>query len=658
MLLNKIYLENFRQYKDKQKIEFSSDFERNVTVVIGKNTGGKTTLVQAFIWCLYDKITFTDKNLLNTEKLYEFETRAIGAQTNVSVMLILTHKDIKYKIERTHVYEKTSRGLTVSRKIFNIKYSENNGDSWHIHSGNSDELIRSILPEDLSNYFFFWGEKIENIDSKKNISTAVKDFLGLSAINKSRDHLTLIITDYAKSMATLDKTNTQVKKLYDKLTQIEIEMPKKEAELKTIKDSIVYYEEKYKYYENELLKNQKSAAAAENVKRLENVRDREEKNIDDSFNAIIKNFNNSPYKYFSARLKSVALDVLNHLPEDQQGLAHQNEKSINELLQRGICVCGRPLKKHTEAYEHILKQLEKIPPKSIFALVEEYKKDIRNNTRALDNYKFNIINNYEKMGDSQRAYENAIDDIRKENLKINKDVNTADLKKSKDFNHRKYVSAIKEKQELEDEIKRLSNLKNQIIAQIEQRSKISEKFLKLATYKKYAEAVIKSIDEDYVDKETGFKKRLNELVNKYFKEIYHGNREITIDDNFKMKLVASIGNKKISTEESPGLQTVKNFAFIASLVEIAKEKRNSNNDDFELEPYPLVLDAPFSSADEIHVPNICKLISNVAEQTIIVVMEKDWNYAKKVMEKKVRKSYFLDKKSETYTIVKSIDVEV
>ena len=658
MLLNKIYLENFRQYKDRQKIEFATDPERNVTVVIGKNTGGKTTLVQAFIWCLYGEISFTDKVLLNTEKVYEFEKRAIGAQTNVSVMLILTHKNVMYRIERTHVYEKTSRGLTISDKLFTVKYSEDNGDTWHAHTGDSDELIRSILPEDLSNYFFFWGEKIENIDSKKNISTAVKDFLGLSAINKSRDHLISIITDYAKTMANLDSTNIQVKRLYDRLTQIEKEIPKKEIELKSVEDSLYYYDEKYKYFENELLINQKSAEAAEKVRQLENAKNRELKQIDDYYKSLIRNFNNSPYKYFSSKLKSSALEVLSKLPKEQQGLAHQNEKSIKELIERGICVCGRPLKEHSEAYNHILRELENIPPKSIYALVEEYKKDIRNNTRTLDNYAYNIKNNYEKMNEALDAYDEAVDDIRKENMKINKDVNTADLKKSKDLFFHERDNAIEKSQELKSKIEQLNITKNQIIAQIEQRSKISEKSFKIAKYKKYAEAVIESIDEDYADKEINIKKRLNELVNKYFKEIYHGDREIIIDDNFKMKLVAALGNRKVSTEESPGLQTVKNFAFIASLVEIAKEKRNSNNDDFELEPYPLVLDAPFSSADEIHVPNICNLISNVAEQTIIVVMEKDWNYAKKVMERKVGKSYRLDKKSEIHTIIKSIDMEV
>lgn len=660
MLLNKIYLENFRQYKGKQGIEFADDQEKNVTIIIGKNTGGKTTLVQAFVWCLYDKITFNNKVLLNTDKYNELEEKPIGAQTNVSVMLMLTHKDVKYKIERTHVYEKNRSGISIAEKKFTIKYSEDNGNTYHTHTGKSDELndlIRSILPEELSNYFFFWGEKIENIDSKKNISTAVKDFLGLSAINKSREHLMSIIVDYAKAIANLDSTNTQVQRYYNQLNQIESELPIKKEELENVDNSIKFYLEKYKYYEDELLKNQKSSDAAENIKKLESVKAREDKNIESSYNALLRNFNNKPYKYFSSKLKESVLDVLAHLPKEQEGLAYQSEKSIRELINRRVCVCGRPLEKDTEAYKHIIKELDKIPPKSIFSLVEEYKKEVRSKTSEIDNYAFNIKDNYIKMNESREAYEEAVEDIKNEYKKIDKDVDTADLKKSKDNFHRKYIASIQNKQQIIDRISQLESTRTQLINQIALKSKVSEKTVKLSTYKRYAEAVVESIDKDYVEKEANIKNRLNILVNRYFKEMYHGEREISIDSNFKMKLTASVGNKKVSTEESPGLQTVKNFAFIASLVEIAKEKRNEGNNDFELEPYPLVLDAPFSSADEVHVPNICNLISNVAEQTVIVVMKKDWNYAKEIMSGKVGKAYYLDKQSETYTIIKSNYVE-
>lgn len=52
MLLQSIELQNFRQFIN-EKIDFSTDPERNVTLIIGENGTGKTTFAQAFFWCLY-----------------------------------------------------------------------------------------------------------------------------------------------------------------------------------------------------------------------------------------------------------------------------------------------------------------------------------------------------------------------------------------------------------------------------------------------------------------------------------------------------------------------------------------------------------------------------------------------------------------------------
>ena len=64
MLLQSIELQNFRQFIN-EKIDFSTDPERNVTLIIGENGTGKTTFAQAFFWCLYGETDFTDKIMLN-----------------------------------------------------------------------------------------------------------------------------------------------------------------------------------------------------------------------------------------------------------------------------------------------------------------------------------------------------------------------------------------------------------------------------------------------------------------------------------------------------------------------------------------------------------------------------------------------------------------
>lgn len=55
MILERLVLENFRQFKGRQEIVFSDLRERNVTVVHAENGFGKTTLLKALLWGLYGR---------------------------------------------------------------------------------------------------------------------------------------------------------------------------------------------------------------------------------------------------------------------------------------------------------------------------------------------------------------------------------------------------------------------------------------------------------------------------------------------------------------------------------------------------------------------------------------------------------------------------
>ena len=75
MKFTKLIINNFMRFKGENVIEFSCIPERNVTVILGDNTVGKTTLAQAIRWVLYGEVIqtqygkATDVCLLNTDVL-------------------------------------------------------------------------------------------------------------------------------------------------------------------------------------------------------------------------------------------------------------------------------------------------------------------------------------------------------------------------------------------------------------------------------------------------------------------------------------------------------------------------------------------------------------------------------------------------------------
>ena len=48
---------NFRQFYNKAEIIFSTNKEKNITLIHGENGVGKTTILNSILWCLYGKLT-------------------------------------------------------------------------------------------------------------------------------------------------------------------------------------------------------------------------------------------------------------------------------------------------------------------------------------------------------------------------------------------------------------------------------------------------------------------------------------------------------------------------------------------------------------------------------------------------------------------------
>ena len=169
----------------------------------------------------------------------------------------------------------------------------------------------------------------------------------------------------------------------------------------------------------------------------------------------------------------------------------------------------------------------------------------------------------------------------------------------------------------------------------------------------YAEKIREILDAEYLKQETFIRENLESEVNKIFAQIYSGSRRVIIDEAFNVHLMTTVSNVEIESGESEGSNRVKNLAFIAGLVALAKNKiviaGEKKQIDLSEEPYPLIMDAPFSNADEIHTTNIAKVLPQIAEQVIMFVINKDWKYAEPVLRDRIGKKYLLKKITETFT---------
>lgn len=136
----------------------------------------------------------------------------------------------------------------------------------------------------------------------------------------------------------------------------------------------------------------------------------------------------------------------------------------------------------------------------------------------------------------------------------------------------------------------------------------SEKNQEIQKFLTYAEELKDWLEPTCKKNEIEIRQSLEKEVNKIFDQMYSGKRRVKIDEQYRVELIATVEDTEIVSGESEGANRVKNFAFIAGLVALAK-KQILKDESISSESYPLVMDAPFSNADEKHTTGISKVFA-------------------------------------------------
>ncbi len=658
MLIKQIALKNFRQYKDLQVVEFSCDKDKNVTVILGDNTSGKTTLIQAFNWCLYGTTSFKTRELINSETLQEM---SMFSSDEVSVEVELQHEDKLYVIRRTQVVTKNEGNKpSCARASLKVEYKEKSGEMQEVATYECQNTINKILPEALSGYFFFDGEHVSEINSKGNVVSAVRGLMGLETISEAVDHF------------SPKKTNSVISKLQKEL---DIGQDQKSVNLRTnldhakerlqaletrqtqVREEIAYFEDRKRELTALILANADTKSRQEEKIRVERDIDFLTKNQEDVEKQIIRDFTHNAYKFFALELYSKVYRVIADAKQDGEGIPKMHSDSIEHILHRGKCICGADLTMNQGAVNHIRFEQSLLPPQHIGTTIREFKRDCQRYETEIENYPETIRTDYFRIRenanqlDDKRAYLVELSRSIKGNIDVGKyerDVEENDRMLADKRNLLLEITATIG--EVKNQIQSLESAINGLRVSTEKNKKISAAIA-------YATKIYEWFQAGYDNSERVVKEDLYASINTLFSQMYHGQRIVEIDDNYHITLKVDSGNGVFVNDTSPGLDTVKNFAFIAGIVDLARKKAKSKENttgeiEYSSEPYPIVMDAPFSNADEKHIANISRVLPQVAEQVILVVMNKDWEFAQPDMSEKVGMIYQIVKHSEIKSSVR------
>lgn len=659
MLIKSLKMQNFRQFKGITAVDFSCDPEQNVTIILGDNTFGKTTLLQAFNWCFYETVMF-DNNpdfLLNLEVANGMNN---GDTETVSVEICVIHNGVDYVITRSQTYSCANGKVTGMKKAqVKVSYKQDDGQTESVRATEVQKVIENILPNDLSTYFFFDTERVRSISTRKDVADAVKGLLGLSIMDTAIKHIGTKgnkKTVLGKLYGAMDLDGDE--KARGALDMIHSSEAKREAikeQIETCTSQIRQYEVRKDQLDDILRDNQTTAALQKKKEDLERRLNAERSTLESTIALFFKDYSKGSLQLYTQPLLGRANDFLAAIKIDDKGVRDLTAPTILELLKRGRCICGAELCEGNDAYNHLMEELNYVPPESIGNTVRHYREKLSSFSRNADHTFDSLTSRYQEIYRSKariQEWEDELADISvqikgKDSMK-QYETELIDVKsRLRDLNAKK-ERLIRDDATLKSEIERYKKVYDSLIA-------VSGKNKETMLLIKYAEEILDWLSSTYKEKEAFIREALEAKVNNIFEQMYHGHRRVSIDQKYQVTLLTTIEDKEVAAGESEGSNRVKSFAFIAGLVALAKEKliANAGEEGFNLssEPYPLVMDAPFSNADETHTANISKVLPEIAEQVIMFVMQKDWRYAEPVMAARVGKQYQLKKHSETHTVL-------
>lgn len=248
MLLRKIILENYGLYGGKVELDLLPRVkygqERPIILVGGKNGTGKTTFLDAIRLVLYGKailgnrVSQIDYEDFLREHIHR-DTKAIIPPDFARVALefdyVTAGEPKTYFVERSWTARKT-KGV---KEYLQIKVDGNelenvSDDFWQ-------GFVEEIIPERLSQLFFFDGEKIQSIADdncgSQVLAEAIKTLLGLDVVERLKADLSIFMSREIKKNGTKEG-KIPWQELETKINQDKEDIGQKLDELARVRTSI------------------------------------------------------------------------------------------------------------------------------------------------------------------------------------------------------------------------------------------------------------------------------------------------------------------------------------------------------------------------------------------------------------------------------------
>lgn len=599
MFLDYIEITNFRPYYDTQTINFGYDEQKNLTVIIADNGSGKTALVNALTWCLYDEELHDVRD--KSEPLYNMRAAQEAEENDGELAEVL----VKVKIRFYYFEDSRKKYFTVTRELnyqkwgnaaWNAEYKSriivDETDKKSLEDTEANNAINSKIPKDMFQYFFFNGATLANYfnnDGDLTLKTSIEDISQIDLIKDIKEHLK---GTYDKLANQLKKKNSNSDINYDVLIN---------KKMKEKSSLIEKREENQKQYDIAItnitkLEKKLEDYDSDHIKKLEKRR----KELKSTLKSIKESISNDTAEYESLILElypitiffdelTKSANIFDKARNKKQAPPLIENELLEDILEDGYCICGLKLDEHPECIEELEKRLKKNTKVKTDTFFEEYYqiKQVLSKLKKIPDIN-KLRKTIEENENTKSVLENQLEEISRE-LSNNDLEDVAEYEKQLKNNE-------KAKKEYADKNKEISskihNLNDKIAAYKDKRAKAGElegELMILRNKIQFAESALEIIMDLKSNVQDHIRTKVNNKTREQFTNINWANNkyvDVTIDSKYNITITKSSNQKVTPGDLSDGESNLLALSFMMALHSLS---------GFEI---PLIIDAPFEKLDK------------------------------------------------------------
>jgi DNA sulfur modification protein DndD len=612
MLIEYIKIENWRSFYGENEIWISTDPDKNVTLIRAENGVGKTSLLAAINWCFFG-ILPSESEFENPKKLVNEFAVEHDKVNFTTVEIDFLHEGTTYRASRRYEQRtETMQPLRLS-EIFD-------GGEVPTSVDRSDRFINSVIPREMAPHFFFYGEatsRYTGASGAKKFGEAVKGILGSTVARMALSDLRKAFKDYNREAA--DNTGAEAKDAENQIESIETKIAQSQERLKKCDEEIEAAETRLDRLSQELAGTKPAKEAQERRARLEAQLAAKESEKSQALQRAEKWMQNSIIAVLAEELVAEAGLVIKE--EDTRGKlpAPYDKKFVDEIIEDGLCICGRPVDIGSEEHERIKSLLETAGDQVVMSRV------MTTNTAlgTLVEKAKHAWTDFERNNEDLRKVEASIARLDADLVEISKELaanpitDIAEKEAARSRAKSQRSKAIDSKSDIKAAI---TNFDRQKAAQVSRLNELTRKSEAARRYVKRAQlaAALTARLEGRLKAEeetarAAIESEIDAIVQKFMRKSAH----VKLDKNYQLNLH---DERSFELAKSTGENQLLGLAFTGAIAKYAKERDNDENDI--LLPgtvAPLVVDSPFGHLDPIYRRGVAEFLPNLASQVILLV---------------------------------------